>query len=109
MPIRQRIQWGRHNPFADSRLANLAVLVHEIRQHQRLPAHVTGGSIYENRTLDLPPKPHGFYREYDLVAPGPEGRDALRLILGDGGEVYLTGNHYDDFRQIIDIPTKLRR
>ena len=104
MPLRDRVTWGVGNPFSDPRLVGLDGLVRGIRRG-RLPANVTGGGVFMNRRLDLPVKPAGYYREYDVVptAPGVD-RGKLRLVLGAGGEVYVTGNHYDDFRQIINIP-----
>jgi guanyl-specific ribonuclease Sa len=105
MPIRDRIIWGRTNPFSDPRLAGLERFVRGIRQG-RLPRHVSGGSIFANLSRDLPPKPHGYYREYDVEPSGrSRDRSKLRLVLGNGGEVYITGNHYDDFRQIVDLPS----
>ena len=58
-----------------------------------------------SRTRPVPIKLHGYYREYD-VEPTVKGKDrgTLRIVLGDGGEVYITGNHYRDFRQIINMP-----
>ncbi len=104
MPIRDRIVWGSRNPFSDPRLKNLDQYVREIRRFRRLPRGVTGGSIFENREGDLPPKQRGYYKEYDVeISSGNRGK--LRIVLGDGGEVYITGNHYRDFRQIINIPT----
>jgi guanyl-specific ribonuclease Sa len=104
MPIRDRITWGMHNPFADPRLAELDQFVRGIRRGQ-IPPNVTGGSVFRNELQDLPEKPPGYYREYD-VAPKEPGADRgkLRLVLGTGGEVYITGNHYRDFRQIINMP-----
>lgn len=63
-----------------------------------------GGSVFENRDGDLPPKPYGHYREYDVAPPCLEGRGKLRIVLGANGEVYITGNHYRDFRQVVEIP-----
>jgi ribonuclease T1 len=60
--------------------------------------------VFWNRDGDLPIKPIGYYHEYDLVTPTPDGRGKLRLVLGGSGEVYITGNHYDDFRQVINMP-----
>jgi guanyl-specific ribonuclease Sa len=104
MPIRDRIIWGASNPLADPRLAGLDQYVKGIRQG-RLPPNVTGGSVFANVLHDLPVKPHGYYREYN-VEPAVKGQDRgkLRLVLGTGGEVYITGNHYRDFRQIINMP-----
>jgi ribonuclease T1 len=103
MPIRDRIIWGPRNPFSDPRLAGLDQYVKAIRQG-RLPPNVTGGSIFANVYFDLPVKPHGHYREYD-VEPTVNGknRGKLRLVLGRGGEIYITGNHYRDFRQIVGM------
>lgn len=105
MPIRDRIIWGSSNPFSDPRLVGLDQYVKAIRQG-RLPPNVSGGSIFLNADLDLPVKPQGYYREFD-VEPSVAGKDRgkLRLVLGQGGEVYVTGNHYHDFRQIINMPT----
>ncbi|MHB8954830.1 MAG: ribonuclease domain-containing protein [Pirellulaceae bacterium] len=104
MPIRDRIMWGQVNPFSDPRLATFDFLVREIRLFRRLPPGVTGGSVFENRLGDLPAKPYGYYREYDVERPGAAGRGKLRFVLGAGGEVYITGNHYRDFRQVVDMP-----
>jgi ribonuclease T1 len=103
MPIRDRIIWGLRNPFADPRLVGLDQYVKAIRQGRR-PPNVTGGKIFENVDLELPVKPRDHYREYD-VEPTVKGKDRgkLRLVLGRGGEIYISGNHYRDFRQIINM------
>jgi guanyl-specific ribonuclease Sa len=105
MPIRDRIIWGRSNPFSDPRLIGLDQYVKSLWRGYR-PPYVTGGGIFANALLDLPVKPYGYYREYD-VEPTlmDKDRGKLRLVLGDGGEIYITGNHYRDFRQIINMPT----
>jgi ribonuclease T1 len=105
MPIRDRIIWGSHNPFSDPRLADLDKFVREIRKG-RLPPNVTGGRVFGNYLLDLPPKKDEHYREYD-VEPTVDGKDRgkLRIVLGKAGEVFITGNHYRDFRQIINMPS----
>lgn len=105
MPIRDRITWGMGNPFSDPRLAALDQIVKRIRQGLR-PPHVAGGAIFRNDLLDLPMKPHGYYHEYDVEAAAKgKDRGKLRIVLGAGGQVYITGNHYREFRQIIDMPT----
>ena len=104
MPIRDRIIWGRENPLSDPRLYRLDELIRDIRRHNRLPPNVQGGRVFENLDGDLPLKPHGYYREYDVQPPAALGRGTLRIVLGSSGEVFITGNHYRDFRQIIDMP-----
>jgi guanyl-specific ribonuclease Sa len=105
MPIRDRVIWGTHNPFGDPRLTHLDQYVRDARQG-RLPPNVTGGGVFQNVLLDLPVKPYGYYREYDVepTVPGKD-RGKLRIVLGNGGEVFITGNHYRDFRQIINMPS----
>ena len=104
MPIRDRIIWGQGNPLSDPRLMGLDALIRDIRRFGRLPSGVSGGSVFENRLADLPLKPPGYYREYDVQRPEVTGRGKLRIVLGSHGEVYITGNHYRDFRQIIEMP-----
>jgi ribonuclease len=104
MPIRDRVIWGDQNPLSDARYADLDKYVNAIRRGQR-PPNVTGGAVFENRDQDLPIRPNGYYREYD-VEPTVKGmgRGTYRLVLGGGSDVYITGNHYRDFRQIINMP-----
>lgn len=105
MPLRDRVAWGHHNPFADARLAHLDEYVRNIRQGN-LPANVVGGSIFVNLAHDLPMRPKGYYREYELqlTVQGLD-RGRLHLILGNGGEIYIAGNHHNEFRQIVNVPT----
>jgi guanyl-specific ribonuclease Sa len=58
--------------------------------------------VWENRWLDLPLKPHGYYREF-YVGTSAESGD-LRIVLGEGGEVYISGNHHRDWRQVVGMP-----
>ncbi len=104
MPIRDRVIWGVHNPFSDPRLAELDQYVRGIRR-RRIPPNITGGGIFQNALQDLPVKPQGYYHEYDgEPTVKDKDRGKLRIVLGNGGEVYVTGNHYRDFRQIINMP-----
>jgi len=108
MPIRDRITWGPHNPFSDPRLAQLDGLVRSIRQ-KRMPPNVKGNRVFKNELLDLPVKPPGYYLEFDVIPTvGGQNRGSLRIVLGKAGaalgEVYITGNHYRDFRQVLHLP-----
>jgi hypothetical protein len=103
MPIRDRITWGDKNPLSDPRFDGLEQYVANIRQG-KLPPNVVGGSEFKNLDKDLPEKPPQYYREYDVTPTAPgQNRGTYRLVLGNGGEVYITGNHYRDFRQIVGM------
>jgi len=99
MPIRDQITWGRENPFADPRLKELPEL---IRGFRRGNYRGWRAGVFENQDGDLPEKPLGYWREHYLGPPELSG--SLRIVLGRSSEVYITGNHYEDFRQIVGIP-----
>jgi hypothetical protein len=101
MPVRDRITWGVTNPFSDPRLINLPALISDFRAG-RLPHHWGGNKLWENRWLDLPMKPHGYYREFYVGTSAESGN--LRIVLGQGGEVYISGNHHRDWRQVVGMP-----
>jgi ribonuclease T1 len=103
MPIRDRIIWGLHNPFGDPRLDQLDDLIRDIIRYGRRPHCTKGGKVFENRDADLPVKPYGYYREYDVTQPQSTGRGVLRIVLGGRGEVYISGNHYGTFRRVINM------
>lgn len=58
------------------------------------------GSTFGNFEGRLPKQPRGYYAEYTVPTPGAESRGARRIIVGDGGELYWTGDHYDSFERI---------
>ena len=103
MPIRDRITWGQHNPFSDPRLADLHVLVRRFRKGV-IPSNVEVGLPFENKDHLLPVRPRGYWKEYD-VAPSaaPGSRGLLRIIRGLGGEVSVTGDHYQNARQVLQM------
>jgi RHS repeat-associated protein len=53
--------------------------------------------VYGNRSGELPAQPEGYYTESD-VWPGPGPRGTERIVVGDGGEVWYTPDHYGNFR-----------
>lgn len=63
-------------------------------------AHRNDGSVFQNRENRLSRKPSGYYREYVVPTPDLSGPGPQRLILGNGGEVYYTHDHYRSFRRI---------
>ncbi|MGZ5336509.1 MAG: ribonuclease domain-containing protein [Solirubrobacterales bacterium] len=58
------------------------------------------GSVFRNAEGLLPERPRGYYREYTVPTPGSTDRGARRLVIGEGGEVYYTSDHYRSFTQI---------
>lgn len=58
------------------------------------------GTVWENRKEPLPKKPDGYYREYTVDDPSAPNRGARRLVVGDGGEMYYTDDHYLTFTKI---------
>jgi len=53
--------------------------------------------VFQNREGLLPPKPAGYYKEYDFPTPGVRGAGSQRIIRGDGGELHYTPDHYRSF------------
>jgi len=64
-----------------------------------LPYEEDGGT-FQNREGLLPDQPLGYYREYTVETPGSPDRGARRLVIGEGGEIYYTDDHYASFREI---------
>jgi guanyl-specific ribonuclease Sa len=99
------IKWGvstdSRNPLGDPRLSNLYLLVSDFRKG-RLPFGWRGNRFFENRYGDLPDRPYGYYTEFYLGTSAESG--SLRVVLGEGSEVYVTGNHYRDFIQVLHLP-----
>ncbi|WP_442969193.1 ribonuclease domain-containing protein [Pseudomonas sp. Q1-7] len=59
--------------------------------------HRNDGSIFQNRAGDLPIKPAGYYTEYVHPTPGISGPGPQRIVVGKGGEMYCTADHYKTF------------
>jgi filamentous hemagglutinin len=62
--------------------------------------HRNDGAVFQNREGRLPKKGRGYYREYVVRTPGIDHAGPQRLVLGDGGEVYYTADHYRTFERI---------
>jgi guanyl-specific ribonuclease Sa len=100
MPVRDRITWGASNPFSDPRLRDLPQLIRNFRAG-RLPNRWRA-KPWENRWGDLPQKPAGYYHEFYVGTPQESGD--LRIVLGNGGEIYISGDHHHNWRQLIQVP-----
>ena len=59
------------------------------------------GGTFENREELLPDEPRGYYAEYTVPTPGADDRGARRIVAGDDGELYWTGDHYRSFERIV--------
>jgi ribonuclease T1 len=59
------------------------------------------GSVFQNREGLLPDEPAGYYKEYTVRTPGSDDRGARRLIVGEGGGIYYTDDHYESFSEIV--------
>jgi ribonuclease T1 len=62
--------------------------------------HVQDGKTFANREKRLPLRVQGYYREYTVKTPAAKDRGARRIIAGNGGEFYYTGDHYRTFSRI---------
>jgi ribonuclease T1 len=59
------------------------------------------GATFHNFEGLLPDRVEGYYREYTVPTPGDRDRGARRLVVGRGGDVYYTDDHYRSFRQVV--------
>jgi ribonuclease T1 len=59
------------------------------------------GTVFSNLERRLPARPAGYYHEYTVRTPGSPDRGMRRLILGAGGDLYYTDDHYGSFRQVL--------
>lgn len=62
--------------------------------------HRQDGTLFGNREQRLPPRAHGYYREYTVETPGAADRGARRIIVGGNPPQawYYTSDHYQSFR-----------
>jgi ribonuclease T1 len=58
------------------------------------------GATFGNFERLLPEQPRGYYTEYTVDTPGSDDRGARRIVAGEGGDFYYTGDHYASFRRI---------
>ena len=99
--------WARHADGGGALgTVDVAELPTEARQTLRLidqggPFPVPrDGIVFGNYERRLPGRQRGYYREYTVPTPGLRSRGARRLIAGDRGERYYTGDHYQTFQRV---------
>ncbi len=62
--------------------------------------HRNDGGVFANREGLLPVQRGGYYHEYVIRTEGVDHAGPQRLVLGGGGEVFYTSDHYASFRRI---------
>ncbi len=62
--------------------------------------HRNDGSTFGNRERRLPQKPSGYYTEYVHQTKGINGPGPQRVIVGKGGDIWYTPDHYETFKKI---------
>lgn len=71
-----------------------------IRAGGPFPYPRNDGATFENRERVLPAKAKGYYREYTVTTPGSPDRGPRRIITGQDGATFYTGDHYASFQRI---------
>lgn len=83
--------------IAESKLPEQAQQVLEaIRNGGPFEFEEDGGHFGNYEGL-LPKKKSSYYSEYTVQMPGDKTRGAHRFVVGDGGEIYWTDDHYESF------------
>ncbi|MEU1075274.1 MULTISPECIES: ribonuclease domain-containing protein [unclassified Streptomyces] len=59
------------------------------------------GTVFGNAEKALPRHARGYYHEYTVTTPKSRDRGARRLVTGQGGEIYYTGDHYKTFLAVL--------
>ena len=62
--------------------------------------HRNDSTTFRNYDGLLPEQPYGYYTEYVHPTPGIEHAGPRRVVIGQGGEVYYTPNHYESFIRV---------
>ncbi|BAU10828.1 guanyl-specific ribonuclease St [Leptolyngbya sp. NIES-3755] len=63
--------------------------------------YLQDGSVFKNLEKKLPVKPLNYYLEYTVETPGSPDRGARRIVIGQGGEIYYTDDHYNSFQEVV--------
>lgn len=100
MPVVGTMFWGlgdnARSPFGHPLLQELDKQVQECNQFG--VSSRWHREVFKNKYNDLPRRPHGYYYEFRLPA------ENYRFVLGGGGEVYVTWDHYRNFLQVFRVP-----
>ncbi|HKX31010.1 MAG TPA: ribonuclease domain-containing protein [Blastocatellia bacterium] len=104
MPIVGTVFWGLgeqdRSPLRHHLLSQLDRHVQECNQVG--VASRWHREVFRNTGNDLPRRPHGYYWEFRLTNSSEPG--TYRMVLGGGGEVFVTWDHYHNFLQVFRVP-----
>lgn len=79
--------------------AEAQAALNNVRDGGPLPYSQDGQPFANNEGL-LPQESDGYYSEYTVETPGATSRGLQRLVIGNNGEVYYTGDHYQSFLRV---------
>jgi len=95
---------GRHGEIAAVDLPPEALRTLALVRRGGPFPYAQDGSVFGNRERLLPPRAHGWYREYTVPTPGARDRGPRRIVAGgeprSPSELYYTDDHYRSFRRI---------
>ena len=85
-----------HGHVISKGTVDLKPTIDRINAGTRFP-HANDGSVFGNRQGRLPTQPHGHYQEFVVPTNGVSGPGAQRLVIGKGGEIFYSPDHYTTF------------
>jgi guanyl-specific ribonuclease Sa len=90
-----------YTPVALSSLPKEATTTYNLIQSGGpYPYPANDGGVFGNREALLPACSSGYYHEYTVPTPGSTNRGTRRIITGNAGEYFYTGDHYASFKVI---------
>ena len=61
---------------------------------------IRDGTTIQNKEGILPSKPAGYYTEYVHPTSGASGAGAQRVVVGKGGDLWYSPDHYKSFTKV---------
>ncbi|NNJ24713.1 ribonuclease domain-containing protein [Alienimonas chondri] len=93
--------FGQPVPAAtEDGVLDLSATLERIALGKKFPHH-NDGSTFGNREGRLPRQPNGYYKEFVHPTKGVSGPGPQRLVIGRGGDIWYTPDHYDSFRAVV--------
>jgi RHS repeat-associated protein len=78
---------------------DLGPTLRRIQCNRKLTQFKRDGSVFKNKGNPLPPHPEDpeYYTEWVVETPTFKGPGPQRVIVGKGGQIYYTSDHYETF------------